>query len=85
MPQSGVLGPILFLIHINDLSARSSFETALYADDTVLALSHKYVNYLHADLDHELPKIEFWPKSNQLSLNKSKTSYLFFTKSKKQL
>ena len=41
VPQGGVLGPILFLIYINDLYNCSNFKTTLYADDSVLTFSHK--------------------------------------------
>ena len=46
VPQGSVLGPILFLIYINDLCYCSDFKTTLYADDSVLTLSHKNVNRL---------------------------------------
>ena len=85
VPQGSVLGPILFLIYINDLSSCSNFETKLYADDSVLTLSHKDVTTLQTNLDCELPKIELWLQCNQLSLNTSQCSYLLFTKNKKKI
>ena len=87
VPQGSVLGPILFLIYINDLSSCSNFETTLHADDSVLTLSHKDVRptILQTNLDCDLPKIEFWLHCHQLSLNTSKCSYLFFTKNKKKI
>ena len=69
VPQGSILGPILFLIYINHLSNCSNFKTTLYADDSVLALSHKNVNCLRTMLNFELPKVNVRLKSNQLSLN----------------
>ena len=73
-----VLGPILFLIYINDLYhclKCSNFKTTLYADDSVLMLSHKNVNCLQSNLNLELHKINAWLNNNQLSLNVAKTNY----------
>jgi len=84
LPQGSVLGTILFLIYINDLSRCSNFTTILYADDGVLTMSHKNVNCLQTNLDYELPKIDHWLKSNQLTLNMNKTNYLFFNITKQK-
>ena len=80
VPQGSVLGPILFLIYINDLYYCSDFKTTLYADDSVLTLSHKNVNRLQYNLNVELCKIHAWLNYNQLSLNIAKTNYILFTK-----
>ena len=79
IPQGSVLGPILFLIYINDLANCSNFDTTLYADDCVLTISHKNTKSLQINLDNELVKISAWLKHNQLSLNTNKTKFLYFT------
>ena len=85
VPQGSVLGPILFLIYINDISSCSNLKTTLYADDSVFTLSHKSVNSLQSSLENELNKLNCWLKVNQLSLNVNKTKFMFFSKSKKNL
>ena len=65
VPQGSVLGPILFLIYINDLSNCSNFKTTLYADISVLMLSHKNVNCLQTMLNFELSKTN--SGSNQIN------------------
>ena len=85
VPQGSVLGPTLFLIHINDLSHCSNLNSTLYADDSVLMLSHKNVNILKSNMEMELSKLNIWLSSNQLSLNLSKTKFMLFTKSSQNI
>ena len=83
--QGSVLGPILFLIYVNDLSKCSNLNITLYADDSVLILSHKHVDSLKLNLKNELPKVCRWLTLNKLPVNISNTKYLFFTRSNKNI
>ena len=60
VPQGSVLGPLFFLIYINDLALCSDFDVTLYVDDSVLTLSHKDVLSLQNKINQELHKIEKW-------------------------
>ena len=70
VPQGSILGPLLFLIYINDLNKFSNIlNTILFADDTSLFYSNKDINILFQTFNKELDKLTQWFKSNKLSLN----------------
>ena len=80
VPQGSSLGPLLFLIYINDLPTASSFEAILFADDAFLTLSDKNLNSLQKRVNDELFKIDLWLRTNKLSLNYSKISFMIINK-----
>ena len=79
VPQGSILGPILFLLLINDLpNASKILFTLLYADDTTLQNSSPNLNELILQTNEELEKISDWFKANKLTLNTAKTKYMVF-------
>ena len=77
VPQGSILGPLLFLIYINDLpnSLRGAVPR-MFADDTNLTLSAKTLAELKLALTPELNNLSSWLKANKLSLNVAKTELM---------
>ena len=78
VPQGSILGPLLFLIYINDMKISINCKLSLYADDSALLFSHSNYSTIAERLSSELTNCKEWLVGNKLSLHVGKTECLLF-------
>jgi hypothetical protein len=87
VPQGSVLGPLLFLLYINDIQNCSDVVSfVLFADDTNAFYSNSSINIAKEAMQREMNEILKWLSTNKLSINTTKTKLILFrARNKKQL
>lgn len=79
VPQGSILGPLLFLVYINDIACSvPKLNVILYADDTNLFFAHRKLDTAMSVLNEQLRFLEDWLNANRLSVNTKKTRYMIF-------
>ena len=83
VPQGSILGPLLFLIFINDLpQCLKHCKSILYADDTLLYYAGRTENDLQVKINEDLNSLSQWLNNNLLTLNYEKTKFMIFANKK---
>ena len=80
VPQGSILGPLLFLLYVNelpDISKKLSY--IQYADDTNIFITGNSLSDISSIINEEMKLISEWIKNNRLSLNVSKTNYMIMS------
>ena len=76
VPQGSIVGPLLFLIYVNDIPNSVSCNPRLFADDTCLLVSSPSLTILENECNKEMNKLLIWFRANELQINPEKSAII---------
>jgi hypothetical protein len=86
VPQGSVLGPLLFLLYINDICVSTEkLNFYQFADDTRILYSDRNIHTLEQVVNGELQNVCLWLRANKLTLNTEKSNFVIFCNKQKRL
>ena len=84
VPQGSILGPLLFLIYINDINSKKKLNLTLFADDIMALVIEETYEELQINLQRNLNWIQDWCQTNELYISEGKTKYIIFNQKSEQ-
>ena len=82
--QGSCLGPLLFLVYINDIFLATNIKLRLFADDACFSYQHCVFDKVNVVINKGLSRVDKWLHKNRLFINYSKTKFLLFNKTTKK-
>lgn len=85
VPQGSILGPLLFLLYVNDIQNSIDDDIVLFADDAGIFINNKNFNTLLDKTKESASKLHEWYSANKMSVSFTKSNFVVFSNSKQKL